>query len=257
MSNTVTYLDKEVITNNMIIDKDVSVINYAIKPNENNLSITLKPNVNCTMVSYLHDDVESSFNLKVTVEENASFTMYNIVTSNQNVNIDINCKLEGKNGSFNNMSVILSRGKANCNSLINVDHLAYQTSSNTEIYAIAKDFSKIKIDNNASIKKGCAKSVAHQKAKGLTLNKNAVIKALPNLFIDEYDVIANHAASIGSLNPDDLFYLMSRGLTKEEASKIIISGFITPLVESINDPKTKKMILDNFMEKTSLKDEGE
>ena len=59
--------------------------------------------------------------------------------------------------------------------------------------------------------------------------------------------------SIGSLNPDDLFYLMSRGLPKEEASKIIIMGFINPLVDCITDTETKEMLKTNFIEKTTIK----
>lgn len=241
------------IQNTMVIEKDVSLIKYPIDKSQNNLKIIVNSNVTCTMISYLHDDIETDFNLDVVVNKNASFTIYNIVTSNKNVKFNIKCELLDENSEFNNLSVVLSLGTSIYNSIINVNHLAPSSSSNTEIYAIAKDFSKIIIDNNASIKKGCSKAVAHQKAKGLTLSKTAMIKALPNLFIDEYDVIANHAASIGSLNPDDLFYLMSRGLTKEEASRIIIMGFITPLVECIKDDETKKMILDNFIKKTCLK----
>ncbi len=257
MNNSVTCLDKNTLVKNMVIEQDYPLIKYIIDKPVNDLKIILKPNVKCTMVSYLHDDIEANFNLDVTVQENASFTIYNIVTSNKNVNFNIKCNLENENASFNNLSVILTSGVSYCQSFININHFAPKTSSNTEVYAIAKDYSKISIDNNAKIKKGCFQSVAHQKAKGLTLNKNAKILALPNLYIDEYDVIANHAAAIGSLNPEDLFYLMSRGLSKEEASKIIIMGFITPLVEGINDEETKKIILDNFMQKTSLKEKGE
>lgn len=256
MNNSVTCLNNA-FKKEIIIDKDTSLIKYPIDKKENTLKVTVKPNAKCSFVSYLYDDIEAIFYLDVTVMENASFTIYNIVTSNKSVEFKINSKLINENSSFNNLSVILTSGTSACHSFINVEHLAPQTFSNTEIYAIAKDFSKISVDNNATIKKGCSKSVAHQKTKGLTLNKNAMIKALPNLFIDEYDVIANHAASIGSLNPDDLFYLMSRGLSKNEASRIIIMGFITPLVECINDEETKKMILDNFMIKTSLNGKGE
>lgn len=237
----------------LIFGNDVPLLKYPIEQSKNDVKITLKENVKCNMVVYLHDDMEASFNLDVKVARGASFTIYNILTSNKNVEWKINCHLESENSEFNNLSVILSSNDASCNSYVNVEHLKPHTTSNTEVYAIASNESKIHIDNNASIKKGCAKSVAHQLAKGLTLSKDAKIFALPNLFIDEYDVIANHAASIGSLNPDDLFYLMSRGLSKEEASKIIIMGFITPLVEGIDDEDTKKMILDDFLQKTSLK----
>lgn len=48
----------------------------------------------------------------------------------------------------------------------------------------------------------------------------------PNLFIDEYDVSANHSAHIGKFNPDEMFYLNSRGIDKKTAEKLLIIGFM-------------------------------
>ena len=69
---------------------------------------------------------------------------------------------------------------------------------------------------------------------------------MPNLFIDEYDVIANHAASIGSINKEDLFYLMSRGLEEKEASKLIVLGFVQPLLDKIDNKELKEEISKEF-----------
>ena len=63
---------------------------------------------------------------------------------------------------------------------------------------------KINLDNNAYIKKNSFGSIAHQGAKGLNLSKNATILVNPNLYIDEYDVMASHGVAMGSLNKDDL-----------------------------------------------------
>ena len=105
------------------------------------------------------------------------------------------------------------------------------------------------LNNNAKIVKGASKSVVRQKAKGLTLSKNAKIKAMPNLYIDEYDVIANHAASIGSISKEDLFYLMSRGLEERDAAKLIVLGFVQPLLDKIADESLRKEIQENFVSK--------
>ncbi len=236
-------------TKKLIVEADTPIIKYPINSDEN-LEIKVRQNVNCSMITYNNQNISTKFNLHVEVEENAKFTLYNIITSDSDNSYNVTCNLNCRKASFDSLNVVLCGGSANYESFIDIYHLDKSTSSNLETYAISKDNAKIKLDNNATIKKGCGASIAHQKAKGLTLSKNAVIKALPNLFIDEYDVIANHAASIGSLNPDDLFYLMSRGLTKEEASKIIIMGFINPLVDKIDDLETKEMLQKSFLEKT-------
>ena len=71
---------------------------------------------------------------------------------------------------------------------------------------------------------------------------------MPNLYIDEYDVVANHSASIGSISKDDLFYLMSRGLTKEEATSLVVIGFIKPIIDNIQDDSLKEDIYKSFIE---------
>jgi Fe-S cluster assembly protein SufD len=72
---------------------------------------------------------------------------------------------------------------------------------------------------------------------------------MPNLYIDEYDVIANHAASIGSISKEDLFYLMSRGLEERDAAKLIVLGFVQPLLDKIADESLRKEIQENFVSK--------
>ena len=57
--------------------------------------------------------------------------------------------------------------------------------------------------------------------------------ANPILLIDEDDVKAGHAASVGQVNPEQVHYLMSRGITKAEAERLIIYGFLAPVVSEI------------------------
>ena len=53
---------------------------------------------------------------------------------------------------------------------------------------------------------------------------NCIIK--PNLFIDENDVVANHSALIGTFLPDEIFYLMSRGISRKESENLLTKGFL-------------------------------
>ena len=73
----------------------------------------------------------------------------------------------------------------------------------------------------------------NQKSKGILLSKESAISANPLLQIDEYDCLASHGAGIGAIDEEDLFYLMSRGLTRSESEKLIIKGFINPIQENL------------------------
>ena len=51
--------------------------------------------------------------------------------------------------------------------------------------------------------------------------------------IDENDVTAGHAASIGQVDPEDMYYLMSRGLSESEATEMIVMGFVEPFTKEL------------------------
>lgn len=67
----------------------------------------------------------------------------------------------------------------------------------------------------------------------------------PNLFIDEYDVSANHSAWIGTFKEDELFYLQSRGIRKEMAIRLLVKGFLLSNLDLTNKRKEE---IDNIMD---------
>lgn len=82
----------------------------------------------------------------------------------------------------------------------------------------------------------------YQKHDVLILNNNAEADAIPELEIETDDVKCSHGATIGKVNKDQLFYLRSRGLSKEEATKMIIKGFFEPLIKMIPE-SSQELIL--------------
>lgn len=194
----------------------------------------------CTMDSVTQNSIQAH------LKQDAKLEIYNIVTSKTSSTITQNIYLDEEGAEVEVMNLLLLTQDALLDSKIEIFHLSKNTSSSLSNYAIAKDQASITLNNNATIKTACSKSIAHQSTKGLTLSKLAKIKALPNLYIDEYDVIANHACSIGSINKEDLFYLMSRGMTQEEASKIIVMGYVQPILDHIHNQDLKHRIEKEF-----------
>lgn len=83
------------------------------------------------------------------------------------------------------------------------------------------------------IVKGAKGADAQQESRVLMLSDKARSDANPILLIDENDVTAGHAASIGQIDPDDMYYLMSRGLKHEEAERLVILGFLGAVITEI------------------------
>lgn len=216
------------------------------KTSHTSQELNLKENEHNTLIIFNSGIEDAKYNLKATLNKGAHLDIYNVVISNLNTELNEEINLCDVDATCNILNVLLVGDNATLNSNIMINHLSKLTNSDFSNYAIAQGNATMVLNNNAKIIKGASKSVVHQKAKGLTLSKTAKIKAMPNLFIDEYDVIANHAASIGSINKEDLFYLMSRGLEEKEASKLIVLGFVQPLLDKIDNEELKEEISKEF-----------
>ena len=123
-----------------------------------------------------------------------------------------------------------------------VSHKAKNTESDISNFGICIRNANIKFDTTGKIEKDMNKSRCSQLSKGYLMDDKSKISSLPILLIDEYDSMANHGAAIGKMSDDELFYLMSRGLSKEEAFMLIINGIIKPFVNNIIDEKLKEEI---------------
>ena len=83
------------------------------------------------------------------------------------------------------------------------------------------------------IVKGAKGADAQQESRVLMLSDKARSDANPILLIDENDVTAGHAASIGQMDPEDMYYLMSRGLDKDTAERLVIRGFLGTVITEV------------------------
>jgi Fe-S cluster assembly protein SufD len=207
----------------------------------NCMNITLAENSNLEILLY-----NSSVSLNANLGTNASLKIYNLAFVNEDYKCNLEINLNDEASNVNIINVYLGINDANLESNIQMNHLAKHSVSMLETYAIGKNNAKLNLNNNAFIKQGMSQSDAKQSTRGLNLSTSSSIKAQPNLFIDEYDVIASHSCSIGSIDKDDLFYLMSRGLPEDQAHEIVVLGFIQPIIEKIKNENLQEVIYKKF-----------
>lgn len=142
---------------------------------------------------------------------------------NDDVNDTVNINLNGVNARVNyNFSILTNKDEK---FTININHNNKNTMSNVINHGVVLNDSKLSFIVNAKVDKGNTNSVLNQSSKIITMGKNnSVIK--PNLYIDEFNVEAKHAASIGRFNKEDIFYLLMKGIPKKEAEELLIKGFL-------------------------------
>ena len=94
-----------------------------------------------------------------------------------------------------------------------------------------KGLSEITVDG--IVKNECKNNLLEEKIKILNINNGKAI-CKPNMYIKTNKVIANHENGIGNINEEELFYLMSKGLSKETSIKLICDGFLLNIIEDID-----------------------
>ncbi|WP_181349551.1 Fe-S cluster assembly protein SufD [Thalassobacillus sp. CUG 92003] len=141
--------------------------------------------------------------------------------------------LMGENSFANAKTVTVGRGSQISNFTANITHYGKESEGYILQHGVMKDKASAIFNGIGKIAHGATKSNAEQESRVLMLSKDARGDANPILLIDEDDVTAGHAASVGRVDPVQLYYLMSRGISKVEAQRLIIHGFLAPVVNQL------------------------
>lgn len=192
---------------------------------------------------------ESIKNIKISakIQQNATLNVVFAEFSNDNIDIKSTVNLLGKNATCNWKLATLSNNDSKKKFDISFIHEVGNTNADMNNYGVARDKSNIIFTGINHIKEGAKSSSTRQNAKVIVFDKEASGTASPILKIDENDVVASHGAVVGQLNSDHMFYLMSRGLNKEEARKLITLGYISPICQYFSketQDKIQKEILE-------------
>ena len=149
------------------------------------------------------------------------------------------------NGSHCDMkTVVVGRGTQRQNFTTEIVHWGTDTEGFILKHGVMKDAASSIFNGIGRIAKGATRANAVQESRVLMLSEKARGDANPILLIDEDDVTAGHAASVGRVDPLQLFYLMSRGITKHEAERLVIHGFLAPVVSKLPIEGVKKQLTE-------------
>ncbi|WP_027091768.1 Fe-S cluster assembly protein SufD [Cohnella thermotolerans] len=138
------------------------------------------------------------------------------------------------NGSTSDAKIIsVGTGQQRMSVTTGAVHIGRSSESDMVTRAVMKDEATAIINGVTKIEKGATKANGQQTERVLMLSPKARGDANPILLIDEDDVKAGHAASVGQVNAEQVYYLMSRGISRAEAERLIIYGFLDPVVSEI------------------------
>jgi len=147
------------------------------------------------------------------------------------------------NGSSTDMKAVsVGRGKQIGNITSKTVHFGKDSVGHILQHGVMTGSASNVFNGIGKIEHGATRSDAVQESRVLMLSEDARGDANPILLIDEDDVTAGHAASVGRVNELDLYYLTSRGLKRREAERLIIHGFLEPVVAQLPIESVKKQL---------------
>jgi Fe-S cluster assembly protein SufD len=132
------------------------------------------------------------------------------------------------------------------------EHAAPNTTSDLAFRGVLQGRSTAVWKGNIIVDPGAQKTDAFQESRNLLISKRAHADAIPGLEIQANDVRCTHAAAVAQVDPEQLFYLRSRGLREDVAKRLVIEGFLSALVERFEQGPVRERLADTLERRLEL-----
>lgn len=149
--------------------------------------------------------------------------------------LDLDCELSQSGASASLWGLCVADSNRHVDFHPSQKHLAAHTKSELLYKGVLKDRAHSVYFGFIEVSEGAQKTDAYQANRNLLLSSEARADSIPNLAIRANDVRCSHGSSVGQLGRDELFYLMSRGLSQEAAEKLLMEGFFADLLARISN----------------------
>ena len=167
------------------------------------------------------------------LQKNATIDWNLGVMNEGNVIADFDSDLVGEGSHAELKAVAISSGKQIQGIDTRVTNYAPHSIGHILQHGVILEAGTLTFNGIGHIIRGAKGADAQQESRVLMLSDKARSDANPILLIDENDVTAGHAASIGQVDPEDMYYLMSRGIDKDTAERLVVRGFLGAVIGEI------------------------
>ena len=202
------------------------------------IELSLKENSNLEIILSVTslEDVNVANSIYAKVLKDANLKMHTISMGGELSRSRMDIDLIGDGSGFYLDGVYFGEDSQIHDSRVFVNHLGKNTNSNMITKGVLGDRSSSIFTGTIHIAEGAIKTESHQENRNILLSEEATAQSVPNLEILCDDVICSHGSSVGPIEQEIYHYVMSRGISKVDADKMLIKGFFN---EIINDSSWK------------------
>lgn len=182
--------------------------------------------------------------LKATLKRDSRLKTVEATDGAETIRHDYHVQLNGENCEVQLNGVWMLAEKRQAHANIVIEHVAPHCRSYQMFKSALTDSARSSFEGKIYVHPDAQKTEAYQLNNNLLLSDSAMADSKPNLEIFADDVKASHGSTVGQLEPEELFYLRTRGLSDQDARNILIYGFCKEVIDMIEIPSLKAEVTD-------------
>ncbi len=238
---------QDVLELNLVCDQQSDLF-IRIKNNPQlNLNVQVLSEASCTVFLWNESQLPIQLNENYEVQKNGVLKIAYGDCHTQEVTRKVNLELKSRGAQAIVKSSILCQTRKE--NQIQCTSQAPHTSCIMENYSVLTEGGKYMMEAIGSIEKGAFSSKSHQISRALTVKDNQQATITPQLLIEENDVEASHSTSIGQIDENQMVYLQSRGLTRDQVLSLITMGYLLPIASFIDREELKERLITEIESK--------
>jgi Fe-S cluster assembly protein SufD len=172
--------------------------------------------------------------LDIRQDEGSRCKQFTIVLGGGLVRTALEARLDKPGASLDSYSLLVGHADRHVDCVNIVTHAAPETRSHQTARAIAGDVSRVIFNSKVIVDAGAVHAESLQSCRGLLLSPTAEIDTRPQLEIHADEVKCAHGATTGRLDPDMLFYMLSRGLDRDTAQSLLVYAFLADVLTGMS-----------------------
>ena len=245
---TLTYFDSPnlaMFTHTLVVVEEGASVklieNYASKENETQrfsngaVELIVKPGANLQYF-HLQDYAQNVWHFTsqaALLEKDASLTWLVGTLGSQTTKAFLDCKMLGTGTNAALLGFFFGDGKQHFDQHTFQNHIVGHSTSDLLYKGALKDNAYSVFRGLIRVNPAAQRSDAYQANRNILLSEHSHADSIPELEIEANDVRCTHGATVGPIDPEQVFYLMARGIPRAEAEQLITEGFFDPLMQKI------------------------
>jgi Fe-S cluster assembly protein SufD len=180
--------------------------------------------------------------LQVRLERDAECRQFTVALGGGLVRASLDARLNAPGAKLDSRALLVGHADRHVDCVNVVRHAAPRTVSRQTARAIASGTSRVIFNSKVVVDAGAAQSDSQQSCRGLLLSPSAEIDSRPQLEIHTDEVKCAHGATTGRLDPNMLFYMLSRGLDRQTAQSLLVYAFLADVLRDMSQSAARGAI---------------